>query len=188
MPAESDAVLKSADDKMRKAVAVTHDELAGLRTGRASPAIVHKISIDYYGTPTPLEQLASFKVPEPRLLVVQPYDKGTIPSIEKAILQSDLGVTPSNDGTVIRLPFPSLTEERRRELVKVAHKRAEDGRVSVRNVRRHAKEDLERFRRDGTISEDDLKRAEKELQRETDAHVEKVDKLLKDKEAELMEV
>lgn len=182
------AVLRSADEKMRKAAAVTHDDLARLRTGRASPALVEKITIDYYGTPTPLNQLATINVPEPRLLVIQPYDKSTIAAIEKAIMSSDLGITPSNDGNVIRLPFPALTEESRKELVKVAHHRAEEGRVAVRNVRRHAKDELEKMQRAGGISEDDLKRAEKELQKETDAHVEEIDKLLERKEQELQEV
>jgi ribosome recycling factor len=185
---EAQAVLRSADEKMRKAAEVTHDDLNRIRTGRASPALVEKISIDYYGTATPLNQLASINVPEPRLLVIQPYDKATIGTIEKAILASDLGVTPSNDGNVIRLPFPQLTEERRKELIKVAHHRTEEGRVAVRNVRRHAKEELERFQKDGKISEDELRRAEKDLQRETDAHVAEVDKLLEHKEKELREV
>lgn len=188
MPGEADSVLKSADEKMGKAVQVTHDDLAGLRTGRASPDLVKKITVEYYGTPTPLNQMATFNVPEPRLLVVQPYDKTSIGAIEKAIMSSDLGVMPSNDGSVIRLPFPPLTEERRKELVKVAHKRAEEGRVAVRNVRRHAKEELERFQKDGKISEDDLRRAEKELQKETDAHVHEIDQLLQHKEKELQEV
>ena len=185
---EAQAVLRSADEKMRKAAEVTHDDLNMIRTGRASPALVERISIDYYGSPTPLNQLASINVPEPRLLVIQPYDKSTIGAIEKAILASDLGVTPSNDGNVIRLPFPQLTEERRKELIKVAHHRAEEGRVAVRNVRRHAKEELERLQKDGTISEDELHRAEKDLQRETDAHVAEIDELLARKEKELREI
>jgi ribosome recycling factor len=185
---EAQAVLRSADEKMHKAAEVTHDDLNTLRTGRASPAFVEKLMIDAYGTHTPLNQLASINVPEPRLLVIQPYDKSTIGAIEKAILASDLGVTPSNDGNVIRLPFPQLTEERRKELVKVAHHKAEEGRVAVRNVRRHAKEELERLQKDGKISEDELRRAEKDLQRETDAHVEEIDKLLEHKEKELREV
>lgn len=185
---EVQAVLRSADEKMRKAAAVTHDDLARLRTGRASPALVEKILVDYYGEQTQLNQLATINVPEPRLLVIQPYDKSTIKSIEKAIMSSDLGVTPSNDGNVIRLPFPTLTEETRKELVKVAHHRAEEGRVAVRNVRRHAKDELEKMQKAGDISEDDLKRAEKELQKETDAHVEEIDKLLAAKEQELREV
>jgi ribosome recycling factor len=185
---EIDKVLTDADEKMKKAVGVTHDDLGGLRTGRASPALVQKISVEYYGTPTPLRDLATINAPEPRLLIIQPYDKSSIASIEKAIQSSDLGITPSNDGNVIRLPFPPLTEERRKDLVKVAHKRAEEGRVAVRNVRRHAKEALEKLASDGEISDDDLHRSEKELQKETDAHVHEIDKLLTTKEAELKEV
>lgn len=185
---EIKTVLRSADEKMRKAAAVTHDDLGRLRTGRASPAMVEKVMVDYYGTSTPLNQLATINVPEPRLLVIQPYDKSTIGAIEKAIMSSDLGITPSNDGQIIRLPVPALTEESRKELVKVAHHRAEEGRVSVRNVRRHAKEELEKMQKAGDISEDDLKRSEKDLQKETDRHVEEIDALLARKEQELQEV
>ena len=185
---EAQTVLRSADERMHKAAQVTHDDLNQIRTGRASPSFVEKLMIDAYGTQTPLNQLASINVPEPRMLIVQPYDKSTIGAIEKAILASDLGVTPSNDGNVIRLPFPPLTEERRKEMIKVAHHRAEEGRVAVRNVRRHAKEELERFQKDGKISEDELRRAEKDLQRETDEHVVEIDKLLEHKEKELREV
>jgi ribosome recycling factor len=185
---EAQAALKSADEKMKKAALVTHDELNRLRTGRASPSFVETLMIDAYGTQTPLNQLASINVPEPRLLVIQPYDKSTIGAIEKAILGSDLGVTPSNDGQIIRLPFPQLTEERRKEFVKIAHHRAEEGRVAVRNVRRHAKDELEKMQKDGKISEDDLRRAEKDLQKETDQHVAEIDHLLATKEKELWEV
>ena len=185
---EAQQILRSADEKMRKAAHVTHDELGRLRTGRASPAFVEHLQIDAYGTQTPLNQLASINVPEPRLLMVTPYDKSTIGAIEKAIMASDLGVTPSNDGEKIRLPFPQLTEERRKEFVKIAHQRAEDGRVAVRNVRRHAKEELEKLQKDGKISEDDLRRAEKDLQKETDQHVAEIDKLLASKEKELHEI
>ena len=185
---EVQAVLRSADDKMKKAAAVTHDDLNRIRTGRASPALVEKLMVDAYGTSTPLNQLASINVPEPRLLVIQPYDRSIIGTIEKAIMASDLGVTPSNDGNVIRLPFPQLTEERRKEMIKVAHHRAEEGRVAVRNVRRHSKDELEKMQKEGKISEDDLKRAEKDLQKETDAHVVEIDKLLETKEQELREV
>src|SRR5436309_6788592 len=156
--------LRDAEHKMRSAVSVTQDELGGIRTGRANPKLLDRITVEYYGTPVPLNQLAGFSVPEPRMLVVQPFDKGAIGAIERAILGSDLGLTPSNDGNVIRLAFPPLTEERRKELIKLAHQRGEDGRVSVRNVRRHSKETLERLERDHSISEDDLKRSEKELQ------------------------
>ena len=180
--------LGEATDKMQKAIAHLRDELGAIRTGRASPALLNRITVDYYGATVPLNQLASLSVPEPRQLLVQPFDKNAISSIEKAILSSDLGITPSNDGNVIRLGFPPLTEERRRDLVKVVHQRAEDGRVATRNVRRHHKEELERLEREGGISEDDLKRAEKELQRLTDQHVAEIDEMQRHKEQELMEV
>ena len=180
--------LRDAEHKMKRAVDVTKEEFTGVRTGRATPAILNRITVDYYGTQTPLNQLASFSVPEPRMLVIQPYDKNAMSQMERAIMQSDLGLTPSNDGNVIRLAFPQLTEERRKDLIKVVHARAEDGRVAVRNVRRHAKEELERLKKDGEISEDDLTRSEKELQRLTDAHVAEIDDLLAHKEKELMEV
>jgi ribosome recycling factor len=173
---------------MGRAVEVTREEFTTVRTGRATPAILNRLTVDYYGAPTPLNQLASFSVPEPRLLVIQPYDKNAMSAMEKAIMQSDLGLTPSNDGNVIRLAFPQLTEERRKELIKVVHQRSEDGRVSVRNVRRHAKEELERLQKDGDISEDDLARAEKELQKTTDRFVGEIDEMLRHKEQELMEV
>jgi ribosome recycling factor len=159
----AETALKEADHKMERAVEVTREEFAGVRTGRATPAILNRVTVDYYGTPTPLNQLASFSVPEPRLLVIQPYDRNAMAAMEKAIMQSDLGLSPSNDGQLIRLSFPQLTEERRKELIKVVHGRAEEGKVAVRNVRRHAKDELERLKKDGEISEDDLNRAEKEL-------------------------
>jgi ribosome recycling factor len=184
----ADETLKEADQKMKGAVSVTREELASVRTGRATPAILSRVTVDYYGAPTPLNQLASFSVPEPRLLVIQPYDRNSMSQIEKAIMQSDLGLTPSNDGQLIRLPFPPLTEERRKDLIRLVHQRAEEGRVAVRNVRRHAKEELERLEREHSISEDDLSRAEKELQKHTDRHVSEIDELLAGKEKELMEV
>jgi len=180
--------LHDADQRMRGAVSVVRDELGGIRTGRANAKILDRISVDYYGTKTPLNQLASFSVPEPRLLVIQPFDKNAMGAMEKAIMQSDLGLTPSNDGNVIRLAFPTLTEERRKELIKIAHERAEEGRVAVRNVRRHAKDTLERLEHEHEISEDDLKRSEKELQRLTDQFVTEVDQALGHKEKELGEV
>jgi ribosome recycling factor len=186
MTAES--TLKDADHKMHRTVEVTREEFTTVRTGRASPAILNRLTVDYYGSPTPINQLASFSVPEPRLLVIQPYDKNSMSAMEKAIMQSDLGLTPSNDGNVIRLAFPQLTEERRKELIKVVHQRAEEGRVSVRNVRRHAKEELERLKKDGEISEDDLARAERDLQKATDRFVGEIDEMLRHKEQELMEV
>lgn len=185
---ESKAILKDADEKMRKAAHVTHDDLNRIRTGRASPSFVENLMVEAYGTSSPLNQLASINVPEPRLLLVTPYDRSIIGAVEKAIMASDLGVTPSNDGEKIRLPFPQLTEDRRKELVKVAHQRAEEGRVAVRNVRRHAKEELEKLKKDGNIGEDDLRRSEKDLQHETDQHVAEIDELLQHKEKELREV
>lgn len=184
----AEETLKDAAHKMDRAVEVTREEFGSVRTGRASPAILNRVTVDYYGTQTPLNQLASFSVPEPRLLVIQPYDRNAMSSMEKALMQSDLGLTPSNDGNVIRLAFPPLTEERRRELTRVVRERAEEGRVAVRNVRRHAKEELERLERDHVISEDELARAEKELQKRTDTHVAEIDELVGHKETELMEV
>ena len=180
--------LKDAKQKMRRAVEVAQDEFAGVRTGRATPKILDRITVDYYGTQTPLNQLASFSVPEPRLLVIQPFDRNAMAAMEKAIMSSELGLTPSNDGQLIRLAFPQLTEERRKELIKLVHHRAEEARVAVRNVRRHHKEELERLEKAGDISEDDLRRAEKELQKLTDSHVEEIDGISKHKETELMEV
>ena len=180
--------LKDADQKMKRAVEVTREELSSVRTGRATPAILNRVTVDYYGAPTSINQLASFSVPEPRLLVIQPFDRNSIGQMEKAIMQSDLGLTPSNDGNVIRLNFPPLTEERRKDLIRLVRERAEEGRVAVRNVRRHTKEELERLEREGTISEDELSRAEKELQKLTDRHVAEIDELLSHKEKELMEV
>lgn len=180
--------LREAELKMRGAASVCQDELASIRTGRANPKLLDRLIVDYYGTQVALRDLASFSVPEPRLLVIQPYDRNAMAAMEKAILSSDLGLTPSNDGNVIRLSFPPLTEERRKDLIKLAHDRAEEGRVSVRNVRRHAKETMERLERDHSISEDDLRRSEKELQRLTDQYISEVDELLEHKEKELREV
>jgi len=179
---------KDATHKMEQAVAHLKDDLAGIRTGRAAPAVINRVKVEYYGTPVPLNQLAGVSVPEPRLLQIQPFDKSAISAIERAIMQSDLGITPSNDGNVIRLAFPPLTEERRKELVKQVHHRAEEARVAVRNVRRHAKEEMEKLEHDGAISQDDLIRAEKELQKLTDRFVTEVDEIQGHKEQELMEV
>ena len=167
---------------------VLREDLSSIRTGRASGAVLSRIMVEYYGSPVPLNQLASVNVPEPRLLVVQPFDKNSIAQIEKAIQQSDLGITPSNDGQVVRLAFPPLTEERRKELVKQLHHRAEEGRVAVRNVRRHAKDDMEKLEREHSISEDELSRGEKELQKQTDRYVAEIDEIQRHKESELMEV
>jgi ribosome recycling factor len=183
-----EAVLDDARDKMHKAVGHTQAEFSGVRTGRASPAFVENLKVDYYGAETLLKQIAGFNVPEARLLVITPYDKSSIKAIEKAIQNSDLGINPSDDGIVIRLTFPSLTEERRKDLVKMVHHKAEDGRVAVRNVRRAARKDLEGFEHDGDISGDDLDRAEKELEKVTHDHVAEIDRMLQHKEAELLEV
>lgn len=180
--------LRDAEHKMTRAVEVTREELSTVRTGRATPAILNRVTVDYYGSQVSLNQLASFSVPEPRLLVIQPFDRNAISAIERAIMQSDLGLTPNNDGNVIRLSFPTLTEERRKELIRMVRERGEEGRVAIRNVRRHAKEELERLERAHSISEDDLTRSERELQKRTDKHVAEVDELLGHKEKELMEV
>ncbi len=183
-----DETLLDAEEKMEKAVAVAKEDFAAIRTGRATPAMFSKITIDYYGAQTPVQQLASFNVPEPRMVLVTPYDKGSLGLIERAIRDSDLGVNPSNDGERIRIVFPQLTEERRREFVKVARSKAEDARVSIRNIRRKAKEELDRLARDGETGEDEVTRAEKELEKTTASYVHQVDELLKHKEAELLEV
>lgn len=181
-------VLSSADEKMRKAVSVNLEELASIRSGRATPSLLNRITVDYYGTQVPLNQIANLAVPEPRLLVIAPYDKNAISSIEKAIQTSDLGITPNNDGNVIRLAFPQLTEDRRKELIKLAHVRAEEGRVAIRGVRRHAKQDLEKLKKDHVLGEDEERTAEGELQKLTDKYVAEVDANLKRKEDELSEV
>ena len=183
-----DSALKAATEKMDKAIAVLKDELAGVRTGRATPALLQRVVVDYYGTPVPIQQLASFSVPEPRTLVISPFDRNAIAAMEKAIMASDLGITPSNDGTVIRMSFPPLTEERRNELIKLVHHRGEEGRVAVRNIRRHSKEELEKLEREGGISEDDLVRSEKELQKLTDKHISDIDEVVAHKDAELKEI
>jgi ribosome recycling factor len=183
-----DSALKDGAAKMQKAVAHLKEDLGGIRTGRATPALLNRVTVEYYGTPVPLQQLASMSVPEPRTLTVQPFDKTAIGAIEKAILASDLGITPSNDGNVIRLSFPPLTEERRHQLVKQVHARAEDARVAVRNVRRHCKDEVEKLEKSHEISEDELKRAERDLQRHTDQFVAEIDEIQHHKEQELMEV
>ncbi len=180
-------VLLHTADKMAKAVSHTQSEFSSVRTGRATPALVEKLKVDYYGSEVPLQQLAGFTVPEPRLLVVAPYDKNSIKAIERAIQHSDLGITPSNDGVVIRLNFPQLTTERRKDLVKVVKHKAEDGRVAVRNVRRASRHELEALERDGEISQDELDRAEKELEKVTHEYVAEIDSMLARKERELLE-
>jgi len=177
-----------AEEKMEKAVHVVREDLAGVRTGRATPHMFAKVVVDYYGAMTPVNQLASFHLPEPRMAVITPYDKSSLNAIEKAIRDSDLGVNPTNDGNIIRVVFPQLTEERRKELIKVARNKAEEGRVSIRNVRRHAKDALDKLVKDGQVGEDDVVRAEKELEKLTHTYVEHVDEALRAKEAELLEV
>jgi ribosome recycling factor len=183
-----DDTLLEAEDKMDKAIEVAKEDFAGIRTGRASAGMFAKISVDYYGAPTPLQQLASFNTPEARTILVSPFDKSAMPAIEKAIRDSDLGVNPATDGNVIRVVLPALTEERRRDYVKLAKGKAEDARVSVRNVRRRAKEELDRIVRDGEAGEDEVARAEKELESLTKKHVDAIDALLAGKENELLEV
>ncbi len=180
--------LQDAEHKMAAAVSVTQEELGSIRTGRANPKLLDRLHVEYYGTQVPMNQLASFSVPEPRMLVIQAFDRNALANIERAIMASDLGLTPSNDGQIIRLAFPPLTEERRRDLMKLARDRGEEGRVSVRNVRRHAKEAMERLEREHAISEDDLRRAEQRLQKLTDQHVGEIDDLVERKEKELGEV
>ncbi len=182
------SALKDADTKMSKAVEVAKDDFASIRTGRAHPSMFNKIMVDYYGTYTALSQLASIQVPEARMATIAPFDKGSMASIEKAIRESDLGVNPGNDGVVIRINFPQLTEERRKEFIKVAKGKAEDSKISMRNIRRAAKEAMEKMEKDGDIGKDDLARGEKELEKVTSDHVAKIDELLKHKEAELLEV
>jgi len=183
-----ETAMRDAEHKMDQALTHMKDDLGSIRTGRAAPAVLSRVTVEYYGTPVPLNQLAGVTVPEPRLLQVQPFDKSAIGAIEKAIMTSDLGITPNNDGNVIRLAFPPLTEERRKDLVKQVHHRAEEGRVAVRNVRRHAKDEMEKLEHEGAISEDDLARAEKDLQKLTDRFVAEIDQIQGHKEQELMEV
>jgi ribosome recycling factor len=183
-----DETLLEAEEKMDKAVSVAKEDFAGIRTGRATPAMFNKIVVDYYGTMTPIPQLATIQAPEPRMATISVYDKSSLAAVEKAIRDSDLGVNPSNDGNIIRVVFPQLTEERRREYIKLAKSKGEDSKVSVRNIRRHAKEAIDKLVKDGEVGEDEGRRAEKELDDLTAKHTAKVDELLKHKEAELLEV
>jgi ribosome recycling factor len=180
--------LREADQKMSKAVEVAKDDFASIRTGRAHPAMFHKLTADYYGTPTPIQQLASFHNPEPRVVTINAYDRQALGAIERAIRDSDLGVNPTNNGDNLRVVMPELTEERRREYIKLAKSKAEDARVAVRNVRRHAKQQMERAQKDGDVSEDEVTGAEKRLDAMTKKHVDEIDELLKHKESELLEV
>jgi len=183
-----DESLFEAEEKMEKAVEVAKEDFAGIRTGRANPGMFNKLLVDYYGAPTPLQQLASFQTPEARTILVNPFDKSTMAQIERTLRDSDLGVNPSNDGNVIRCVLPDLTEDRRREYIRLAHSKAEEARVSIRNVRRKAKTDIDRLVKDGGVGEDDGARGEKELDALTKRYVETIDTLLKGKEAELLEV
>jgi len=183
-----DDTLLEAEDKMDRAIEVAKEEFAGIRTGRANAGMFSKIMVDYYGAPTPLQQLASFNIPDGRTVLVAPFDKSSMAAVEKALRDSDLGVNPSSDGNVVRIVLPSLTEERRRDYVRLAKTKAEEARVSVRNVRRKAKEELDRIAKDGEAGEDDVTRAEKELEAITRKRVEMIDHLLSGKENELLEV
>ena len=181
-------MLNSAESRMRGAIQVLHDDLAAIRTGRANPGLVEKLSVEYYGSPTPLMQLASISVPEPRSLMIKPFDQSTIKVIEKAIQASDLGLNPNNDGKVIHLNLPPLTEERRRDLVKHVQHRLEESRIAIRNIRRDAHNDMRDFEKEKLISEDELKRGEDELQKLTDRYIEEIGQMGKKKETEIMEV
>jgi ribosome recycling factor len=183
-----DETLFEAEEKMEKAVTVAREELAGLRTGRATPNLFNRLVVDYYGAPTPIPQMASISVPEARMAIIKPYDASQLPAIEKSIRDSDLGVNPSNDGAIIRVVFPQLTEERRRDLTKVARARGEDAKVSIRSVRRHAKDSLDKLVKDSEVGEDDAHRAEGELDKLTSRYTATVDEVVKAKEVELLEV
>ncbi len=180
--------LADAEERMKGAITALEQNLATIRTGRASPALVERLSVEYYGTPTPLQQLATISAPEPRLLTIKPFDPSSLKDIERGIMASDLGLTPNNDGKIIRLNIPPLTEERRKELIKVVHHRLEEARVAVRNIRRASHDDLREFEKEKLISEDDLKRGETDLQKLTDKYVEKVEEHGKRKEAEIKEI
>ncbi|WP_024806451.1 ribosome recycling factor [Nocardia sp. BMG51109] len=180
--------LFDAEEKMEKAVTVAKDDLGGIRTGRANPSMFNRIVVDYYGSPTPVTQMSSISVPEPRMVVIKPYEQAQLQTIETAIRNSDLGVNPTNDGNIIRVAIPQLTEERRRELVKQAKSKGEDAKIAIRNVRRKAMEELGRIQKDGEAGEDEVGRAEKELDKTTHKYVGQIDDLVKHKESELLEV
>lgn len=188
MSEQIDVILLDAEEKMDKAISVAREDFGTIRTGRATSAMFNKVVVDYYGAMTPVNQLASIQIPEARMIIISPYDKGSMGAIEKALRESDLGLNPNNDGDVIRINLPQLTEERRKEYIKIAKNKAEDARVSVRNIRRHAKDALDRLQKDGEAGEDDVRRAEKHLDEVTHKHVEHIDEVLKHKEAELLEV
>ena len=180
--------LNEADSKMKKAVEVTGEDFAAIRTGRANPSMFHKLTAEYYGTQTPLQQLATFTAPEARVIIVAPFDMTALPAIERAIRDSDLGVNPTDDGKTIRVVLPELTEERRKEYIKMAKTKAEDGKIAIRNIRRHAKQALDKLEKDGEVGKDDVTGAEKRLDSTTKKHTDEIDELLKHKEAELLEV
>ncbi len=180
--------MNEAEDRMKKTVDVLRKELASIRAGRANPAMLEKITVDYYGTPTPVNQLANISIPESRMLVIQPWDKTSMPAIEKAILKSDLGLTPSNDGVVIRLTIPQLTAERRTEIVKTVKKKAEENRVAVRNIRRELIDDIKKVEKEKTVSEDESKKGQEKAQKLTDKYIKDIDDVLDKKELEIMEV
>ncbi|MBB4823900.1 ribosome recycling factor [Sporosarcina luteola] len=182
------AVLDQTKDRMEKAIAALTRELASIRAGRANASLLDRITVDYYGAPTPLNQMAGISTPEPRLLVIQPYDKSILGDIEKAIMKSDIGITPSNDGSIIRLAVPALTEERRKELVKLVKKEGEDSKVAIRNIRRDGNDELKKLEKTGDITEDELRRESDEIQKLTDSFIEKIDSIAKDKENEIMEI
>ncbi len=183
-----DETMFEAEEKMEKAVEVAKEDFASIRTGRATPGMFNKLQVDYYGAPTPLQQLASFQTPEARTVLITPYDRSSMTAIEKALRDSDLGVNPSNDGQTIRCILPQLTQERRKEYIRMAHRKGEDAKISIRNVRRHAKDSIDKLVKDGEVGEDEGARTEKELEALTKRHVELVDALLKGKESELLEV
>lgn len=184
----SDEVLRDAESRMKKTVEGFRKELMALRAGRANPAMLEKITVDYYGTPTPINQLATISVPEPRLMVIQPWDKSIVGAVERAILKSDLGINPRTEGPIIRLVVPPLTEERRQELVKVIRRRAEEERVAIRNIRRDANDLVKEMEKEGDISEDDSRRCMERIQELTDKHIKEIDSILKAKEKEIMEI
>lgn len=181
-------IMQDGEEKMLKAVEVLRKDLQSLRAGRANPAILEKVTVDYYGSPTPINQMANISAPEPRLLIIQPWDKSIIPNVEKAILKSDLGLNPNSDGTVIRLAIPQLTQERRKELVKVVKKKGEEGKIAIRNIRREANDELKDLEKSKDISEDDNKRGQEDVQKLTDKFIQEIDKVLENKEMEIMEV
>ena len=186
--AEVEEILMTTEEKMEKSILALKENFAGVRTGRANAMVLDRINVDYYGTPTPINQMAGVKTPDAHMLVIEPWDKSVLKDIEKAILESDLGVTPNNDGSVIRLPFPALTEERRKELAKQCKAYAEEARVAIRNTRRDANNAIEKAKKNDGLPEDEAKRAEAGVQKTTDSYIEKIDSMLKAKEAEVMEV